>query len=121
MPAPMTRSPDPAEHALSPQTREMLAALPQNNVFRALAHADAAFPPLMELTASLWNDAVLDGELLVGRPDETGVHQPAAFNDLQQRLNRKTATPALIIGRTLVHHSSFGLGLAIGAMVTRGK
>ena len=60
MPAPMTRSPDPAEHALSPQTREMLAALPQNNVFRALAHADAAFPPLMELTASLWNDAVLD-------------------------------------------------------------
>jgi alkylhydroperoxidase family enzyme len=37
----------------------MLAALPQNNVFRALAHADAAFPPLMELTASLWNDAVL--------------------------------------------------------------
>ena len=60
MPAPMTRSPDPAEHALSPQTREMLAALPQNNVFRALSHADAAFPPLMELTASLWNDAVLD-------------------------------------------------------------
>ena len=32
-----------------------------------------------------------------------------------------TATPALIIGRTLVHHSSFGLGLAIGAMVTRTK
>lgn len=59
MPAPMTRSPNPAEGALSPQTREMLAALPQNNVFRALAHADAAFPPLMELTASLWNDAVL--------------------------------------------------------------
>lgn len=29
-----------------------------------------------------------------------------------------TATPWLIIGRTLVHHSSFGLGLAIGAMVT---
>ncbi|MCX6392166.1 MAG: carboxymuconolactone decarboxylase family protein [Actinobacteria bacterium] len=55
----MTRSPNPAEGALSPQTREMLAALPQNNVFRALAHADAAFPPLMELTASLWNDAVL--------------------------------------------------------------
>ena len=32
-----------------------------------------------------------------------------------------TATPALIIGRTLVHHSSFGLGLAIGAMLTRPK
>ncbi|MGI9116206.1 MAG: carboxymuconolactone decarboxylase family protein [Gaiellales bacterium] len=56
----MTRSPDPDLSGLSPQTREALAALPQNNVFRALAHADAAFPPLMELTASLWNDAVLD-------------------------------------------------------------
>lgn len=30
-----------------------------------------------------------------------------------------TAMPGLIIGRTLVHHSSFGLGLALGAMVTR--
>jgi hypothetical protein len=30
-----------------------------------------------------------------------------------------TATPGLIIGRTLVHHSSFGLGLAIGALATR--
>jgi len=29
-----------------------------------------------------------------------------------------TATPWLIIGRTLVHHTSFGLGLAIGAMLT---
>jgi len=27
-----------------------------------------------------------------------------------------TAMPVLIIGRTLVHHSSFGLGLALGAM-----
>jgi hypothetical protein len=32
-----------------------------------------------------------------------------------------TATPLLIIGRTLVHHSSFGLGLAIGALVTRPR
>ena len=32
-----------------------------------------------------------------------------------------TATPGLIIGRTLVHHSSFGLGLALGAMVTRAR
>ena len=30
-----------------------------------------------------------------------------------------TATPGLIIGRTLVHHSSFGLGLALGAMAMR--
>lgn len=55
----MARSPDPDPQALSPQTRAILDALPQNNVFRALAHADAAFPPLMELTASLWNEAVL--------------------------------------------------------------
>lgn len=32
-----------------------------------------------------------------------------------------TATPLLIIGRTLVHHSSFGLGLAMGAIATRAK
>ena len=32
-----------------------------------------------------------------------------------------TATPLLIIGRTLVHHSSFGLGLAVGAVVTAGR
>lgn len=34
-----------------------------------------------------------------------------------------TAMPGLIIGRTLVHHSSFGLGLALGAMITslRGR
>lgn len=30
-----------------------------------------------------------------------------------------TAMPGLIIGRTLVHHSSFGLGLALGAMAMR--
>ena len=32
-----------------------------------------------------------------------------------------TATPGLIIGRTLVHHSCFGLGLAIGAMLTGSR
>jgi len=31
------------------------------------------------------------------------------------------ATPWLIIGRTLVHHASFGLGLAVGAMVMGRK
>ena len=36
-------------------------------------------------------DAVLDGELLVGRPPEwTGT-----FSDLQQRLNRKTVSPKM--------------------------
>lgn len=32
-----------------------------------------------------------------------------------------TTTPWLIIGRTLVHHSSFGLGLAVGALVMGRK
>jgi len=56
-PSPMARSVDPNDP--SPATRAALAALPPNNVFRTLALADAAFPPLIELTASLWNDAVL--------------------------------------------------------------
>ena len=42
-----------------------------------------AFPDVVD---SVFGDAVLDGELLVGADFE-----PASFNDLQQRLNRKTA------------------------------
>jgi len=48
----------------------------------------AAFP---DLTGDVFGDGVLDGELLVGRDLE-----PASFNDLQQRLNRKVATQALM-------------------------
>ncbi len=44
----------------------------------------AAFPDLVE---NVFGEAVLDGELLVGQNFE-----PAPFNDLQQRLNRKVAT-----------------------------
>jgi DNA ligase-1 len=44
----------------------------------------AAFPDLVE---NVFGEAVLDGELLVGQAFE-----PAPFNDLQQRLNRKVAT-----------------------------
>ncbi|MFM7551664.1 MAG: carboxymuconolactone decarboxylase family protein [Actinomycetota bacterium] len=55
----MARAPHPDPDALSPATRAALAELPGNNVFEALAHADAAFAPLMALTASLWNDADL--------------------------------------------------------------
>ena len=55
----MARSSDPYPHELSPATRAELDSLPPNNIFRTLAHADAAFPSLMKLTASLWNDAVL--------------------------------------------------------------
>ncbi len=43
-----------------------------------------AFPDLLEQFAF---DAVIDGELLVGTPEAV-----APFNDLQQRLNRKTVT-----------------------------
>lgn len=46
-----------------------------------------AFPDLVD---NVFGDAVLDGELLVGHGFE-----PAPFNDLQQRLNRKVATQKL--------------------------
>ena len=45
----------------------------------------AAFPDLVD---NAFGEAVLDGELLVGRD-----FVPAPFNDLQQRLNRKVASP----------------------------
>lgn len=47
----------------------------------------SAFP---EILGTLAFDAVVDGELLVRRGDEV-----APFNDLQQRLNRKSVTPKL--------------------------
>ena len=45
-----------------------------------------AFPDLM---AALDFEGVIDGELLVMRPDPAGVLRVAPFGDLQQRLNRK--------------------------------
>ncbi len=45
----------------------------------------AAFPDVVD---AVFGDAVLDGELLVGREFEA-----SSFNDLQQRLNRKVASP----------------------------
>ncbi len=48
----------------------------------------AAFPDVIEL---LPDDVALDGELLVFRDGE-----PATFNDLQQRLNRKTVTKPML-------------------------
>ena len=36
-------------------------------------------------------------------------------------LSSATSMQWLIIGRTLVHHSSFGLGLALGAMAMRSR
>lgn len=48
----------------------------------------AAFP---DLVGNVFGEGVLDGELLVGHDFE-----PASFNDLQQRLNRKIAVPKLV-------------------------
>jgi DNA ligase-1 len=53
----------------------------------------AAFP---DVAAGLDFEGVLDGELLVLRPDATGTSRVAPFGDLQQRLNRKTADARLI-------------------------
>jgi DNA ligase 1 len=47
-----------------------------------------AFPDIVDLMDF---DGTLDGELLVRRGDEI-----ASFGDLQQRLNRKTVTPAML-------------------------
>ena len=45
-----------------------------------------AFP---DLTAAFDFEGVIDGELLVMRPDAAGALQVAPFGDMQQRLNRK--------------------------------
>lgn len=47
------------------------------------------FPDIIE---SLSGSAVLDGELLVGKD-----FNPASFNDLQQRLNRKTVNKKMLV------------------------
>jgi DNA ligase-1 len=56
---------------------------------RAGDDISAAFPEIVEAAERF--DAVLDGELLVAREGEV-----APFNDLQQRLNRKAVTPAML-------------------------
>jgi DNA ligase 1 len=53
----------------------------------------AAFP---EIVAALADEAVLDGELLIGRHADDGSWVVASFNDLQQRLNRKEPGPRLM-------------------------
>ena len=59
---------------------------------RTADDVSAAFPEIVEAAQGL--DAVLDGELLVGAPGEVG--DPKSFNDLQQRLNRKSVTPQML-------------------------
>jgi DNA ligase-1 len=66
---------------------------------RAGDEVGAAFPEVAEAARGL--DAVLDGELLVGRPREGGEGavggvDVASFNELQQRLNRKAVTAAML-------------------------
>ncbi|TMV80100.1 hypothetical protein FGG78_25550, partial [Thioclava sp. BHET1] len=51
-----------------------------------------AFP---EIAAHMGFDAVLDGELLIARPGPEGP-QIAPFGDLQQRLNRKSVSRAML-------------------------
>lgn len=60
---------------------------------RAGEEISSAFPDLID---NLDFDAVLDGELLVARTGGTGI-DIAPFNDLQQRLNRKKPSAALLI------------------------
>ena len=59
---------------------------------RTADDVSAAFPEIVEAAQGL--DAVLDGELLVGAAGEAG--DPKSFNDLQQRLNRKSVTQAML-------------------------
>jgi len=51
------------------------------------------FPDLVE---ELDFEGALDGELLIGAPDESGAFAAGSFSDLQQRLNRKTVSEKLI-------------------------
>lgn len=57
------RLPYPDPDALPPQTRQILDALPQLNVFRMLAHAESAFPAAMGLAKALLADLQLPGDL----------------------------------------------------------
>jgi DNA ligase 1 len=52
---------------------------------------DDILPAFPEFAQEVFGEVVLDGELLVGHDFD-----PAPFNDLQQRLNRKAATPKLL-------------------------
>ena len=60
---------------------------------RAGEDISGAFPDLIEQVDF---EAVLDGELLVAKPID-GEIEVASFNDLQQRLNRKKPSPALVL------------------------
>ncbi|MBM3622687.1 MAG: cisplatin damage response ATP-dependent DNA ligase [Alphaproteobacteria bacterium] len=72
---------------------QLAAGGEQRRIFtRGGDDATAAFPDIVE---AMEFDAVLDGELLVAHPS-SGTLAIAPFNDLQQRLNRKTITPKIL-------------------------
>ncbi len=60
---------------------------------RAGDDISAAFPDVL---AAMDFDGVLDGELLVRDPADPASADPAAFNALQQRLNRKTVSKKML-------------------------
>ncbi|MDY0882945.1 cisplatin damage response ATP-dependent DNA ligase [Dongia soli] len=60
---------------------------------RAGEDISRAFPDIIE---AMTYEGVLDGELLVARPAENSDVQIAPFNELQQRLNRKTITSRML-------------------------
>ena len=55
-----------------------------------------------DLVAAINFEGSLDGELLVGRPNENGVIDIGSFSDLQQRLNRKTVSKKLMTSHPVV-------------------
>ena len=74
---------------------QLAAGGEQRRIFtRGGDDATTAFPDIIEAMAF---DAVLDGELLVAHPGSgDGGPAVAPFNDLQQRLNRKTITSKML-------------------------
>ena len=75
--------------------RIQLVATPQGKRIYSRGSEDisAAFP---EILAAMPENAVLDGELLVMRPNPDGILEVAPFADLQQRLNRKAPTQKML-------------------------
>ena len=72
---------------------QLAAGGEQRRIFtRGGDDATAAFPDIVE---AMDFDAVLDGELLVAQSSGSTL-AIAPFNDLQQRLNRKTITPKML-------------------------
>ena len=58
-----------------------------------------SFPDLVE---AMDFEGSLDGELLVGRPNDSGEIEIGSFSDLQQRLNRKTVSKKLLATHPVV-------------------